>query len=445
VANPLINITLQGRHDSYPKRRGMTRVPELMAAGVNVAFGHDCVMDPWYSLGSGDMLEVASMGLHVAQMTGLAAMRRCFDAVTVNAARVLGLAGYGLEVGARADMVLLQARSPEEAIRLRADAPGRWCVAAGSWRAVRRPRWPCRCRAGPGSWTSRDRPPDRMVRVREDSITMPSMKLIGSPTSPYVRKVRVVMAEKKLDFQLAFEDPWAADVVLKSNPLGKVPCLVMEGGEAVFDSRVIVEYLDTVAGGQADPGQRPRTRRGAHLGGPGRRPARRCHRSRAGSHLVGPCRRRAFAGLDRPPDEPRAHHAEGDEPGPGRQALVRTATSFTLADVATGCALGYLDFRFPQIDWRGSHPNLVKLYDKLAARQSFIDSAPPKPSGAPPGSSRAVEAGARASGQYSGRRCAASRPGPRWPPAAAPGATCGSRLDSRRTSLLLVRRTMCEA
>jgi cytosine deaminase len=98
----------------------MTRVPELMAAGVNVAFGHDCVMDPWYSLGSGDMLEVASMGLHVAQMTGLAAMRRCFDAVTVNAARVLGLAGYGLEVGARADMVLLQARSPEEAIRLRA-------------------------------------------------------------------------------------------------------------------------------------------------------------------------------------------------------------------------------------------------------------------------------------------------------------------------------------
>jgi cytosine deaminase len=120
VANPLINITLQGRHDTYPKRRGMTRVPELMAAGVNVAFGHDCVMDPWYSLGSGDMLEVASMGLHVAQMTGLAAMRRCFDAVTVNAARVLGLAGYGLEVGARADMVLLQARSPEEAIRLRA-------------------------------------------------------------------------------------------------------------------------------------------------------------------------------------------------------------------------------------------------------------------------------------------------------------------------------------
>lgn len=120
VANPLINITLQGRHDSYPKRRGMTRVPELMAAGVNVAFGHDCVMDPWYSLGSGDMLEVAHMGLHVAQMTSQAQMRACFDAVTVNGARVLGLADYGVEVGHPADLVLLQARSPQEAIRLRA-------------------------------------------------------------------------------------------------------------------------------------------------------------------------------------------------------------------------------------------------------------------------------------------------------------------------------------
>jgi cytosine deaminase len=120
VANPLINITLQGRHDSYPKRRGMTRVPELMAAGVNVAFGHDCVMDPWYALGSADMLEVAAMGLHVAQMTSLRGQRQCFDAVTVNAARTLGLQGYGLEPGCWADFVLLQAHSPEEAIRLRA-------------------------------------------------------------------------------------------------------------------------------------------------------------------------------------------------------------------------------------------------------------------------------------------------------------------------------------
>jgi cytosine deaminase len=121
VANPLINITLQGRHDTYPKRRGMTRVPELMAAGINVGFGHDCVMDPWYSLGSGDMLEVAQMGLHVAQMTSQAQMRACFDAVTVNAAKVMGLDGYGLAVGHHADFVLLQARDPIEAIRLRAN------------------------------------------------------------------------------------------------------------------------------------------------------------------------------------------------------------------------------------------------------------------------------------------------------------------------------------
>jgi cytosine deaminase len=121
IANPLINITLQGRHDTYPKRRGMTRVPELMAAGVNVAFGHDCVMDPWYSLGSGDMLEVAQMGLHVAQMTSQAQMRACFDAVTVNAAKLMGLDGYGLAVGQHADFVLLQARDTIEAIRLRAN------------------------------------------------------------------------------------------------------------------------------------------------------------------------------------------------------------------------------------------------------------------------------------------------------------------------------------
>ena len=120
IANPLINITLQGRHDSYPKRRGMTRVPELMAAGVNVGFGHDCVMDPWYSLGSGDMLEVAAMGLHVAQMTSQDQMRACFDAVTVNSARILGLDDHGIAVGKAGDFVLLQARDPVEAIRLRA-------------------------------------------------------------------------------------------------------------------------------------------------------------------------------------------------------------------------------------------------------------------------------------------------------------------------------------
>jgi cytosine/creatinine deaminase len=120
VANPLINITLQGRHDTYPKRRGMTRVPEQLAAGLTVAFGHDCVMDPWYSLGSGDMLEVAHMGLHVAQMTSQAAMRQCFDAVTTAPAKLMHLQGYGIAPGCHADMVLLQARDPVEALRLRA-------------------------------------------------------------------------------------------------------------------------------------------------------------------------------------------------------------------------------------------------------------------------------------------------------------------------------------
>ena len=119
VANPLINIVLQGRHDNYPKRRGMTRVPELRAAGVAVAFGQDCCMDPWYSLGTADMLDVAHMALHVGQLTAHEAMRFCFDAVTVNPARIMGLEGYGLDVGCHADLVVLQARDPVEAIRLR--------------------------------------------------------------------------------------------------------------------------------------------------------------------------------------------------------------------------------------------------------------------------------------------------------------------------------------
>ena len=121
VSNPLINITLQGRHETYPKRRGMTRVPELMDAGVKVAFGHDCVMDPWYSLGSADMLEVASMGLHVAQMTGVEQMKSCFRAVTEIPAAILGLEGYGIEKGCNADLVILQAADPVEALRLKAN------------------------------------------------------------------------------------------------------------------------------------------------------------------------------------------------------------------------------------------------------------------------------------------------------------------------------------
>lgn len=121
IANPLINITLQGRHDTYPKRRGMTRVKELMEAGVTVAFGHDCVMDPWYPMGSHDMLEVASMGLHVGQLTGVDDFRSGFAAVTENPAKILHLENYGLAPGNHADLVILQAEDAFEAIRLSAE------------------------------------------------------------------------------------------------------------------------------------------------------------------------------------------------------------------------------------------------------------------------------------------------------------------------------------
>ena len=119
IPNPLINIMLQGRHDSYPKRRGMTRVAELMAAGINVSFGHDCVMDPWYSMGQGDMLEVGHMAVHVAQMASVEDKTGIFQALTVNSARTMGLQGYGLDKGCSADMVVLQARDPAEALRLK--------------------------------------------------------------------------------------------------------------------------------------------------------------------------------------------------------------------------------------------------------------------------------------------------------------------------------------
>jgi cytosine deaminase len=120
IPNPLINIVLQGRHDTFPKRRGLTRVRELLAAGVPVAFGQDCVLDPWYSLGTADMLDVAFMGLHVAQMTSPADMRRCFDLVTSEPACIMGLRDYGLHAGANASLVVLEASDPIEAIRLRA-------------------------------------------------------------------------------------------------------------------------------------------------------------------------------------------------------------------------------------------------------------------------------------------------------------------------------------
>lgn len=120
IPNPLINIVLQGRHDTYPKRRGLTRVPEMLKAGIRVGFGQDCVLDPWYSLGTADMLDVAFMGLHVAQMTSPADMRKCFEMVTAQSAAIMGLADYGLEVGRKASLVVLDAGDPVEALRLRA-------------------------------------------------------------------------------------------------------------------------------------------------------------------------------------------------------------------------------------------------------------------------------------------------------------------------------------
>ncbi|WP_208999664.1 amidohydrolase family protein [Pannonibacter phragmitetus] len=121
IPNPLINITLQGRHDTYPKRRGLTRVKEMQAHGITVGWGQDCVLDPWYSLGTADMLDVAFMGLHVAQMTHPAEMARCFRMVTEDNARILNLQGYGLAPGCKASLVVLDAGNPVEALRLRPD------------------------------------------------------------------------------------------------------------------------------------------------------------------------------------------------------------------------------------------------------------------------------------------------------------------------------------
>ncbi len=137
IPNPLINIVLQGRHDTYPKRRGMTRVPEMIRAGIRVGFGQDCVLDPWYSLGTADMLDVAFMGLHVAQMTSPADMRHCFHMVTAVNAEIMGLTELGLAVGKQASLVVLDAGDPIEAIRLR---PERLCVIARGKVVARRQR-----------------------------------------------------------------------------------------------------------------------------------------------------------------------------------------------------------------------------------------------------------------------------------------------------------------
>jgi glutathione S-transferase len=203
------------------------------------------------------------------------------------------------------------------------------------------------------------------------------MKLIGNPTSPYVRKVRMVMAEKKLDFQFLVEDPWGGDAVLKSNPLGKVPCLVMEGGEAVFDSHVIVEYLDTLSpvGKLIPPSGRERVEvRTWEALADGLLDAAILARLEA-TWSGRSAEQRSQAWIDRQMSRIDSallamSQGLGDKPWCAGNHL-------TLADIAVGCALGYLDFRFPQVDWRGRHPNLQKLHDKLATRASFVDSAPP--------------------------------------------------------------------
>ena len=204
------------------------------------------------------------------------------------------------------------------------------------------------------------------------------MKLIGALTSPYVRKVRIVMAEKKLDYQFELEDVWNSDAILKSNPLGKVPCLVLEGGEAVFDSRVIVEYVDTRSpvSRLIPDGSRERTEvRTWEALADGLLDAALAARLEATWAGRTP-EQRSQAWIDR-----HLHKIDvalaAMSTGLSERAWC-SGNHLTLADIAVGCALGYLDFRFPAIDWRARHANLARLAEKLAARQSFIDTLPPK-------------------------------------------------------------------
>jgi len=203
------------------------------------------------------------------------------------------------------------------------------------------------------------------------------MKLLGALTSPYVRKVRIVMAEKKLDYQLVLEDVWASDAILKANPLGKVPCLIMEGGEAVFDSRVIVEYVDTLSPvGRLIPAS-------------GRERAEvRTWEALADGMIDASILVRLEQTWSGRSDSQRSPAWVERQMGKVGAAIIAMAQGlgdkpfaagihFSLADIAVGCALGYLDFRFPQLDWRRPHPNLARLANKLAQRQSFIDTLPP--------------------------------------------------------------------
>ena len=204
------------------------------------------------------------------------------------------------------------------------------------------------------------------------------MKLIGSTTSPYVRKVRIVMSEKKLDYQFIEENVWAADTKMPQyNPLRKVPCLLMDGGEAVFDSRVIVDYLDTLSPvGKLIPSsgrERAEVKTWEALadGVLDAAVLARLEDTWTGRSAA----ERSQAWVDRQMDKIDLS-LKAMSLGLGDKAYC-SGIHLSLSDVATGCALGYLDFRFPHIDWRSAHPNLAKLADKLAKRASFIDSLPP--------------------------------------------------------------------
>jgi glutathione S-transferase len=204
------------------------------------------------------------------------------------------------------------------------------------------------------------------------------MKLIGSLTSPFVRKVRIVLAEKKLDYKFDVENVWSDTTkISESNPLGKVPCLVMEGGEAVFDSRVIVEYVDTLSPvGKLIPlsgRERVEVRTWEALADGLMDAAVLAYLEKNWAGRTEAQRSQAW--IDR--QLLKIHGGlKSMSQGLGDRPWCN-GNHHSLADIATGCALGYLDLRFPQIDWRDTHPNLGKLYDKLSQRQSFIDTAPP--------------------------------------------------------------------
>ena len=204
------------------------------------------------------------------------------------------------------------------------------------------------------------------------------MKLIGSLTSPFVRKVRIVLAEKKLDYKFEVEDVWATDSrIAQSNPLGKVPCLVMEAGEAIFDSRVIVEYVDTLSPvGKLIPltgRERVEVRTWEALAD-GLLDAAILARMEA-TWSGRTDEQRSQAWIDRQLDK--VHQSlKAMSQGLGERPWC-AGTHYSLADIAVGCALGYVDFRFPHITWRDDYPNLAKLAEKLAQRPGFADTLPP--------------------------------------------------------------------